>query len=75
VPCTATTDLPVAADTSAISFESFAQMFSMKNFLLGSMVFWLYGLQYERIAGAGASAIRLGIGIYLRPVQQPNRPH
>jgi hypothetical protein len=23
----------------------------------------LYGLQYERIAGAGASAIRLGIGI------------
>jgi hypothetical protein len=35
----------------------------MKDFLLCSLVFLFYGLQYERIAGTSASAIRLGIGI------------
>jgi hypothetical protein len=34
VPCTATTDLPAVAETSARSFESLLQIFSMFDSLL-----------------------------------------
>src|SRR5436305_4276430 len=67
VPCTATTDLPAVAETSARSFESLLQIFSIQ---ISSLVFPLFfQLQYERIVKAGASAIWLGLAFILKTAE------